>query len=188
MTWHTSAHQRKQGEQYSPQNRKTVYLQSLCLSIRGSYLKYTRLIRYTIVKQNSSSNNKQLKNELLKTQRSKNNCFEKMLSITYNHADTNYKLQVESPLYLWNNRNKMQVLIGTWRNWWPGSFPTGWVEWALRSHTLSLLYSEPLDTVFHLWVTALFGFEWLFHRGHLTPSENVDIYMTYNSIKITIMK
>lgn len=41
----------------------------------------------------------------------------------------------------------------------------------------------------NLWVAISLVVEWPFHRNHLKPSENTDIYITFhNSCKITIMR
>ena len=43
--------------------------------------------------------------------------------------------------------------------------------------------------VLNLWEETPLGVEQPFHRGHLRPSENTDIYiMIHNSSKITVMK
>lgn len=47
----------------------------------------------------------------------------------------------------------------------------------------------PILEVLSLWVATPFGVEQPFHRGHLKPLENTDIYVTiHSSSKITVMK
>lgn len=63
------------------------------------------------------------------------------------------------------------------------------LEWALRSHIATILYSEPLGhclqpvghNPFRVWMMTL-------SQVRLTPSENVGIYMTHNSNKIAVVK